>query len=801
MTDAEKQEALAGLGLAIAAKRTEAVDAHKASGIGAIWEQCEEAYLGIDDANRHEWQGAMWAKPLSMQGPLTSAKSGGRPDGRSTIYIPLTQRYVDMGTAKVSEILLPIDDKAFSIEPTSIPELIKGKDDLTPVMGPDGRPIMRKPGPDEAPPQPAQTQPGMPPQNGQDGAQAQVPVLAKDLAEEDLEKAKESAEKAEKRIYDWMMESNYPAEMRKVIHDAGRVGVGILKGPFPDVTQSQAMSKVQDGIALEIVRKVSPVVRWISYDNLFPAPSCGENIHDGDFTLERDFISKRELQKLRSRQGYIKSEIERVLKQGPNKCYEDNSKQNEKKGDGRFEIWYYYGTIKRSDFLLTNAIGAKDIPEDQDEVSAIITLVNDSVIRATINPLEKSGRYPYNVIRWSRRAGSWTGVGIAEQMRPAQRICNAANRRMLDNAGISSGAQFVIDQTAIIPGDGSWTITPNKIWKKASDATFDDVRKVFMSLDFPNNQESLMAVVQYATKLAEEITNIPLISQGQNGPTTPDTFGATELQNNNANTLLRSIAYNFDDSITSPVVHSFYEWLLLDPNVPDDEKGDFQINAKGSIAMVEKAIQEQTMAQMAQMVVNPAFGVDPKKWFAEWMRTKRLDPRKIQYTEDEIKQMQQQQQPQAPQIAVAQIRAQADAQKTQALLAAEAQRTQAELAVQQQIAQQSNQTDITRIKSDVDRDAIYVQAQNSRDQATHDYNMRKLELEVQLEQLKYANEQKISIDQVKAQLAQTAMKINAQKELSAASLMVDVHKHSTDQALTPPTEPAGRADTGQAFQE
>ena len=51
-----------------------------------------------------------------------------------------------------------------------------------------------------------------------------------------------------------------------------------------------------------------------------------------------------------------------------------------------------------------------------------------------------------------------------------------------------------------------------------------------------------------AVASAEESTSIPLITQGQTGPTTPDTFGAAQLQNNNANQLLRSVGYAVDEN-------------------------------------------------------------------------------------------------------------------------------------------------------------------------------------------------------------------------------------------------------------
>ena len=78
---------------------------------------------------------------------------------------------------------------------------------------------------------------------------------------------------------------------------------------------------------------------------------------------------------------------------------------------------------------------------------------------------------------------------------------------------------------------------------------------------------------------------------------------------------------------------------LLDPDVPEEEKGDFQINAHGSIALVKKAIQDQTIAQMAGIVKDSAYGWDPRKWADLYANSKRLDSRDLKYTEEELKKL------------------------------------------------------------------------------------------------------------------------------------------------------------------
>lgn len=754
LLDAEAYRETASLtviGLAIAGKRQEAKTARKQSGIEDTWLEAEEAYLGIDDANRAEYGSARWMKPQSIDGPVTTGRRDVSEEVKSSVFVRLTSRYVDAGSAKLSEILLPIDDKAFSLSPTPVPDLIKGKSDLSQVV-----------------------------HNGVPLEKADGPLTVKDLAEEKMGIALKKAKAAETRIYDWMVECQYPAEMRKVIFDAARVGVGVLKAPYPRLVKGMSMTKN----VLQITEQIMPAAKWVDVWNIYPDPACGENIQDGDYIFERDYLSARQLRKLKGLDGYLSDQIDRVLEEGPGKISVDSpGRPDEKHNTNRFEIWYYYGSLKREEMESCRPGSTQDV--DKTEVYALVTLVNDSVIRATINPLD-SGTFPYHSVPWQRRPGHWAGVGVSEQVRMPQRMVNAATRALLNNAGKSAGCQFIIDQGGIVPGDGRWSLLPDKIWYKVADSVSDDVRKSFTSIVIPNMTPQLMSIVEYAFRLAEESTSIPLITQGQSGKTTPDTFGAAQLQNNNANQLLRSIGYAFDDYITEPVIRQYYEWLLLDPSISDDEKGDFHIDAHGSVALVERAIQDQTIMQMAQMAKDPAFGVDPKKWFKLMAKSKRLDPRELQYTDDEMAKLAQQPPPPPPAVQVATIRADID---------------KAKLAALQQDGKANRDLAMQKIKVDTDRDTVYVQSEQDRTRILGETRMREIEVKRELAMLEYANRHQISLENVKAMLARTAMTLAAQKQLAGVGHAVDLQKHNNPQVARPAVEPPGRAANGRAFEQ
>lgn len=751
----------AAFGVAIAAMRDDAVKARKESGVEDIWMACEEAYHGLDEKNRSQWLGMAWFKPTTMAGGLQREAPGGGT--KSTAFVRVTSRYVDAGAAKIGEITLPIDGEPFKLSPTPIPDLLRAMDDERPVTDPaTGQPAMRPPGENEdVPPNP-------------DGSQPQeVPVKVKDVAAERVEEAEEAAKRASKRIHDWMVECKHVSQMRKVEFDMARLGCGVLKGPVPYTSRKRSVRRKGGNVVqLEIVQQTKPRTLWVDTWNFFPARDCGEDIHSGSAVFERDRISAPSLRKLIGQPGYNEAAIKRVLEEGPEKCYVDNDgrigRTQRVVEDKRFTIWYGYCEVKRDELALYSPEQAID--GDSEYVFAICTLVNDSVIRAVLNPLD-SGSFPYHVGRWRRRAGHWSGVGVAEQVYLPQRMVNGATRAMMDNAGQAAGAVTVMNKDAITPADGSndYSIRPGRAFFMNPANGGDDVNKAFGVFEYPAATGNLMTIAEYGFKLAEESTNIPLITQGQSGDTSPQTFGAAQLQNNNANQLLRDVGFGVADEITNPLVDQCYEWLLLDPDVPDDEKGDYQVDTNAAAAMVEKAIQDLTIMQLGAMAANPAFGIDPVRWAAQMLRTKRLNPADFQFSDDERERMAKNQPPPV-QVQVAQVRAQSA----------------------EKVAQGAQQASVAKIKADTDRDTVFVQAEMARSQSADSARMQELALKRDLALLDYANKREITLEQVKSDLAQTAMKLNAQIALS--------EKDRPGETVTPPNEPAGRADRGDSYE-
>ncbi|HEY5808154.1 MAG TPA: hypothetical protein VIT67_09320 [Povalibacter sp.] len=664
---------------------------------------------------------------------------------KSNVFVNITQPYVDMGSARVADMLLPTDDMPFGIDPTPMTDILAATKANERIAPND-------------------------PTNLTTFAQAAKMMLAE---------AKEKATAAQTRIWDWMVESHWHSEMRQVIEDAARIGTGIIKGPYPTLVKSRAVVRNEDGTtSLKFETKMQPAVKRIDPWNFYPDAACGRSIHNGSETWEADEISGRQLREMKEQfhadgtPMYLIGEIDAILREGPNRKYEKDASCQQSDND-QYKIWYMHGIATAENI---RAAGCEC--DDADTVSVIVTMVNDRVIRASQNILD-SGDFPYGVFVWQRQANTWTGKGISRQMRTPQRIVNAATRNMLDNAGLSAGPIIVIRRGALETADGTpFELRPRMILY-ADDET--DVTKAVTSIEIPSRQNELMGIINYGMELAEKVTNMPLLMQGQQEPNA-ETLGGQQMRQNNASVVLRRTAKIFDDDVTVPTVTRFYEYLLIHGD-RNDEKGDYQIRARGATALYERDAQHQSILQMGGLVKDPAFRMNPEKWAKEFLKAQRLDPALFQYSDDEweAKQavMQEQGQPVDPRIETAKI-------------AAEARIKTAEIGAEVAVA---------RTRADTDRDTVYVEAQEARDVTNAQIRMEELRLKRELAMLEYTNRERISLETLKAKLADSTMKVQAQRELSAMSVQADMHKsRSTPQIATAPTEPAGRADAGEAYQ-
>ena len=322
----------------------------------------------------------------------------------------------------------------------------------------------------------------------------------------------------------------------------------------------------------------------------------------------------------------------------------------------------------------------------------------------------------------------------------------------MENAGLSAKPMLAVLRKYLNPTDGTWELYGGKVFEVTDDADVRDVKAAIMTLQIDSRQAELMGIIQFLKQLAEDITGQPLLLQGQMGKA-PDTVGGMTILNNNASVTKRRIARQFDDQVIEPGIRRYYDYLMQ-YGEDEEEKGLYVIDARSSSVLVERDIQNKNMIQLLGASTNPAYGADPRKAYAETCRAMKIDPKRLQYDDEQWRKIQENaaKQPPDPRIAAAQI----NAESKERLLAGEMQ--------------------MDAIESAKDRQLELMLAA----------------IDAELDTKQQAGDRAISLDDVKGMLAATVMKLRTQKELAFSP--------KPKQVASPAIEPRGRAPAGQAFQ-
>ena len=708
----KRAEKLQSFGASLGGQRDEWIRSRGSYGVDKRWIEDEDQYNAKDNIAKAASQ---MMTSVEQGYPVTTQMA--KPH-RSTVFIGMTRQKTNAAEARLADILLPTDDRNWGIQPTPEPQLMGMSKDNKMATDQQGQPVMGE--------------------NGQ-------PARVRDVVKAVLEMANKKALAMQTEIEDQLVECDYNSELRKVIHDAAVLGTGVIKGPIVTNRTRKAWQPVTDSTGqtvhqVEIVQEISPASFRVDPRNVWPDPGCGESVHNGKGIYEREQITAKQIRDLAKQPGFIKAQLRKVLEEGPKQSATLRELTDEDQRDMTrltYEMWTYWGEVDHDDLESAGvSVGEKD---ELRSISACVVMINNTVVKAFLNPLE-GGDLPYDFYVWEKVAGTIWGYGIPYLMRSQQKVLNAAWRQMMDNAGVSSGPQIVIKPGAIQPADKRWELSARKIWYATDD--IDDVRKAFTTFEFNSHQNELAGIIKMATELADAETGVPTIMQGEKGAA-PDTVGGMQMLMNSANVVLRRLVKQFDDMITKPHIRRYYDYNMM-YNEDEEIKGDFTIDARGSSALVVRDIQNQSFLNLLAAGANPIYGMylDTQKLFEKALQAQHIDPAEVFKPEEEIEQIKEAQKQAAaqgpapdPAMAVAQVRAQAEMQKVQMQNQGDLQ----ELQVRQQIAAQEA-----------------------------DLHIMQLEMTREIEMLKLSNSQNISLEKIKAQLADTAMKERSRKELFAA---------------------------------
>lgn len=658
------------------------------------WRRNAQLYYGEHTNSTGEFENTL------RNGPPARKVSDGN---RSRVVINIVRPKVDQAVARMCEILFPVDDRNWGIRPTPLPELAD-------MVNSDAETVD--------------------PMTGQPTG-----FTAGEEAEAIMEAAKEASEAMTRSIDDSLTECKFNGESRKMLEDYVRLGTGVLYGPFPARQTSKVWLPQPDGTQVfQVNEAIVPASQRLDPWDCFFDPSSGNDHQNGRGFFFRRMVNRKQLRQLVGLPGYDEEAIREVLRSAPKRIrVAEGRVVRDMINEDSYEMWTYHGEIEPEEMeMLSSRTG--DPLTDVD--FGVLVIVNDRVIGA-MESWVVDRTLPVDVCCWRKSDDSPFGYGLPDELEHQQRVVNSAWRQVMDNGRTSLGGQIVVKKGMVVPANGSYEITPNKIWYAKDE--LDDVRAAMTTFEFNSHLQELLAIAQSAMQFSDMESGMPQIMGGERG-SAPETVGGMVMLYNNANSVLRQRVKLYDDSITRPHIGRYYDWKMA--NDPDPSiKGDFEIDARGSTALVERDIQNQALLNLANITNNPRYipHLREREELKAILKAFRVNPEELMKPEDQVEQemaaQAEQSAPSDPRIAAAQIKAEVDMAKLQ-----DNQQVRALQAQQLEYQRQKEQAEfeIAMTEAGIDRDLALTKlgqdAQLTREQ---------IEARERLEALKIDNERQI----------------------------------------------------------
>lgn len=521
---------------------------------------------------------------------------------KSTLYINATRSKTNAMEARLSDMLFPTDDRNWGIEPTPVPELTVNAEQAARASAESHRALADDP------------------ENPELQQQAQDTDAQLKQLKAELEEAKKRSRAMQAEIDDHLRECQYSAQAREVIADACKIGTGIMKGPITGGKNRRSWRRGEgeqsNVFNLSFEKDPKPVYWRVDPWNFFPDMDAS-SMDDSESEFERHLLNKKQLRRLARQSGFDKDAIRRLLRDQPRATVPSylsdlrsiTSAYNDLMRD-RYHVWEYHGALTAQDLQqLAIALGRSEVMEDLeeeidplDEIQVVIWFCQGEVLKFGIHHLD-SGDSIYSVFNLEKDEATMFGFGVPYIMRDPQKALSASWRTLMDNMGLSSGPQIVINDDVIEPVDGEWKFTPRKLWRRKGTAPPD--KKPFEVFQIPSHANDLLAIIDVSKKNIDEETALPMLAQGDQTSQITKTASGMSILMNSVNVVFRRIVKNWDDDMTTPNIRRMYDWLM---QFSDKEhiKGDFEVDARGtSVLLVREMQSANLMAFLANFGAHP----------------------------------------------------------------------------------------------------------------------------------------------------------------------------------------------------
>tara|TARA_Y100000780_G_scaffold169750_1_gene154935 strand:- start:352 stop:2316 length:1965 start_codon:yes stop_codon:yes gene_type:complete len=552
-----------------------------------------------------------------------------KAQGGADIYMNITGTKINAAKSWLSDLYAGSNGRPFDVEPTPVPEL-----------PPEIRETMISIAVQTA------MQTGMPPEN----AEAILMQHEERIKDEIQQEAEARMERMADRIEDVLTEGDYRREFEAFLDDLVTYPTAILKGPIYKKTRSVQWQELQDGSFQPVVTdQIARKYKRVSPFDFYPSPSMtriGDNWH-----IEHRRFTASDLEMMRGVKGYNDAGIILALNQYRNGglrewAFETGEREtlegrNYTLAGGAYELidgLEFTGFIQGK--MLTEWGIEYKIPDPFKEYAVSIIVIGNYTIKAKVNP-DPTGNPGYYAANFRSVPNSFYGEALSELISDIQDAANATARALINNMAIGAQPQVGIDVSRVPEGEVVTSIRPGKVWRYKSNNGQNSPGVTFFSPEIKSQE--LLNVYERFERYADEKSGIPAYAYGSDSAAgAGKTASGLSMLMNASSKTIKQIVRDIDIGVIEPLVSNLYQSLMLDPDVPNDCKGDAKVRARGSDALMYKEATAMRQLEFMNMTNNPVdmqiIGTDGRREMLEVAaKNSEFPDGRIVPTEDELR--------------------------------------------------------------------------------------------------------------------------------------------------------------------
>jgi hypothetical protein len=507
-----------------------------------------------------------------------------KQEGASTAFLKITDLKCRAAEAWLKEITMNAGDRPWTMKPTPIPEMpqenkmrmIAGVEELT---------------------QAYQLQPGV--------AKKLLADSIERINREDIEEAKERAEKMEDRIADILEEGGFANAFNAFLVDFVTYRKAFIKGPT--VKKVKTLKWVNG--KPQVTQKAKMMFERVSPLDVYPLSEAGD-IADVDMFVHHS-LTRAQLKKFEGLPGTDDIALRRLLEQ-----YGQSGLRNwlmtfdtaREKAEGRntqfsgsyhkLDVLEFRGSIQGK--LLQD--WGRDVEDPTAEYACECWMAGSEVFRVRFNE-DPLGRKPFFGASAVEKPGTFWGEGVPEMMADCQEVCNAAIRACVENMAIASGPQVAVDPMALPDGEKVGNIYAWRIWQVNMHEGGTKLPIEFFQPEMRSSE--LLNVFEKFKLYADEVTGIPAYTFGSDaGAGAAATASGLSMLMGAAAKGIKNMITNIGINLIEPMIEmAFYLEMVYGDR--QDIKGDLSVSASGTMALIQKETLQLRRQEFLASTNNP----------------------------------------------------------------------------------------------------------------------------------------------------------------------------------------------------